>query len=300
MLGGVGGGDGGAADVRGGRRLGTTIRCVTRGVAASAAAVAPASTERPSMGVYELARAAASRCAARIEELPVFRLAWSERGAPRRGLPVFRLAWSERGAPRRSCAAGGAPGAPGVCMRRRPAGRCRRDIAYAHKECSRGSGAARCALRGQRVPKFAPNQESQPPQSVLIFRRVNSDSRWKAFVQTPQDSLGWVGRFKNVNFYAVRRWNSLLAPRSSKGRYRSPTGPLVAYGKERCAPAAPREERGPGAPLAASAARSWPRGLQTHAFPDEGDLRRRGHGTTSRRRQKPEFPQTDFCQSRCL
>ena len=74
------------------------------------------------MGVYELARAAASRCAARIEELPVFRLAWSERGAPRRGLPVFRLAWSERGAPRRSCAAGGAPGAPGVCMRRRPAG----------------------------------------------------------------------------------------------------------------------------------------------------------------------------------
>ncbi|CAH0367183.1 unnamed protein product, partial [Pelagomonas calceolata] len=100
----------------------TTIRCVTRVVAASAAAVAPASTERPSMGVYELARAAASRCAARIEELPVFRLAWSERGAPRRGLPVFRLAWSERGAPRRSCAAGGAPGAPGVCMRRRPAG----------------------------------------------------------------------------------------------------------------------------------------------------------------------------------
>ena len=71
---------------------------------ASAAAVAPASTERPSMGVYELARAAASRCAARIEEFPVFRLAWSERGAPRVILPVFRLAWSERGAPRRGLA----------------------------------------------------------------------------------------------------------------------------------------------------------------------------------------------------
>ena len=37
-----------------------------------------------------------------------------------------------------------------------------------------------------------------------------------------------------------------------------PRAPLVAYGKERCAPAAPREERGPGAPLAASAARSGP------------------------------------------
>ena len=96
--------------LRGGRRPGTTMRCVTRGLAASAAAVAPASTERPSMGVYELARAAASRCAARIEEFPVFRLAWSERGAPRVILPVFRLAWSERGAPRRSCAAGGGPG----------------------------------------------------------------------------------------------------------------------------------------------------------------------------------------------
>ena len=61
-----------------------------------------------------------------------------------------------------------------------------------------------------------------------------------------------------------------------------PRAPLVVW-KERFAPAAPREERGPGAPLAASAARSWPCGLQTHAFPDEGDLRRRGHGTTSRR-----------------
>ena len=73
------------------------------------------------------------------------------------------------------------------------------------------------------------NQEAQPPppQSMLILRRVNSDSRWKAFVQTSQDSLGWVGGFENVNFYAARRWNYLLAPRSSKGRYRSPTGPLV-------------------------------------------------------------------------
>ena len=209
------------------------------------------------MGVYELARAAASRCAARIEELPVFRLAWSERGAPRVILPVFRLAWSERGAPRRSCAAGGAPGAPGVCMRRRPAGRCRRDIAYAHKECSRGSGAARCALRGQRVPKFAPNQESQPPQSVLILRRVNSDSRWQAFVQTSQDSLGWVGGFENVNFYAARRWNSLLAPRPSKGRYRSPTGPACCMERTfrpRCPPGRTRARR----PVAASAARSGP------------------------------------------
>ena len=32
----------------------------------------------------------------------MFRLAWSERGAPRVILPVFRLAWSERGAPRRA------------------------------------------------------------------------------------------------------------------------------------------------------------------------------------------------------
>ena len=75
------------------------------------------------------------------------------------------------------------------------------------KECSRGSGSlrgARCAVSA--CPKFAPNQESQPPQSVLIFRRVNSDSRWKAFVQTSQDSLGWVGGFENVNFYAARRW----------------------------------------------------------------------------------------------
>ena len=94
--------------LRGGRRPGTTMRCVTRGLAASAAAVAPASTERPSMGVYELARAAASRCAARIEELPVFRLAWSERGAPRRAA--------------RWLVQVGASGAPGVYMGRRLAG----------------------------------------------------------------------------------------------------------------------------------------------------------------------------------
>ena len=36
-----------------------------------------------------------------------------------------------------------------------------------------------------------------------------------------------------------------------------PRAPLVVW-KERFAPAAPREERGPGAPLAASAARSGP------------------------------------------
>ena len=65
-----------------------------------------------------------------------------------------------------------------------------------------------------------------------------------------------------------------------------PRAPLVAYGKERCARAAPRKERGPGAPLAAgvaSAARSWPCSLRGHVFADEDDLRRRGHGTTSRR-----------------
>ena len=86
-------------------------------------------------------------------------------------------------------------------------GGCRRDIAYAHKECSRGSGAGAVrAARSARAQVRAPNQESQPPQSVLILRRVNSDSRWQAFVQTSLDSLGWVGGFENVNFYAARRW----------------------------------------------------------------------------------------------
>ena len=66
-------------------------------------------------------------------------------------------------------------------------------------------GAVRAA-RSARAQVRAPNQESQPPQSVLILRRVNSDSRWQAFVQTSLDSLGWVGGFENVNFYAARRW----------------------------------------------------------------------------------------------
>ena len=151
----------------------------------------------------------------------------------------------------------GASGAPGVYMGRRLAGRSRRDIAYAQGMLQRQRLAARCALRGQRVPKFAPNQESQPPQSVLILRRVNSDSRWQAFVQTSQDSLGWVGGFENVNFYAARRWNSLLAPRSSKGRYRSPTGPACCMERTfrpRCPPGRTRARR----PVAASAARSGP------------------------------------------
>ena len=84
----------------------------------------------------------------------MFRLAWSERGAPRRDLPVFRLAWSERGAPRRSCAVVGASGAPGVYMGRRPAGRRPGGGgAYAQGMLQRQRLAARCALRGQRVPK---------------------------------------------------------------------------------------------------------------------------------------------------
>ena len=100
----------------------------------------------------------------------------------------------------------GASGAPGVYMGRRLAGLPTRYRVRPRNE-KRGSGSlrgARCAVSA--CPKFAPNQESQPPQSVLILRRVNSDSRWQAFVQTSLDSLGWVGGFENVNFYAARRW----------------------------------------------------------------------------------------------
>ena len=50
-----------------------------------------------------------------------------------------------------------------------------------------------------------------------------------------------------------------------------PRARLLYMNEERCAPAAPREERGPGAPLAASAARSWPCGVQAHII-----RRRRG------------------------
>ena len=110
------------------------------------------------MGVYELARAAASRCAARIEELPVFRLAWSERGAPRVILPVFRLAWSERGAPRRAArwlVQVGASGAPGVYMGRRLAGAADAISRTPTRNAPEAAALARCALRGQRVPKFA-------------------------------------------------------------------------------------------------------------------------------------------------
>ena len=147
------------------------MRCVTRGLAASAAAVAPASTERPSMGVYELARAAASRCAARIEELPVFRLAWSERGAPRRGLPVFSLAWSERGAPRRSCAAGGAAGAPGVCMRRRPAGAAHA-VRVRHRN---GPETARSPRRGRVRGARVPSVRMQCGAAVPALPKACSD-----------------------------------------------------------------------------------------------------------------------------
>ena len=68
---------------------------------------------------------------------------------------------------------------------------------------------------------------------------------------------GRVGGFENVNFYAARRWNSLLAPRPSKGRYRSPTGPACCMERTfrpRCPPGRTRARR----PVAASAARSGP------------------------------------------
>ena len=178
------------------------------------------------MGVYELARAAASRCAARIEELPVFRLAWSERGAPRRGLPVFRLAWSERGAPRRSCAAGGAPGAPGVCMRRRPAG-WPRPNAFAPGMV----GRQRRPRRGTRARCACPERaNAMQGAAVPALPKACSDRpaiRREGFRPDSPGLPGMGGRVVNVNCSAARRWNYLLPPRSSKGRYRSPTGPLV-------------------------------------------------------------------------
>ena len=151
-------------------------------------------------GRLRIARAAASRCAARIEELPVFRLAWSERGAPRVILPVFRLAWSERGAPRRSCAAGGAPGAPGVCMRRRPAGAA--DAARGRRRNGLASTAASTSVRVARVSRACECNagcrscfpQSSPPSCSDRAARFAG----KAFVQTSQDSLGWVGRVENV------------------------------------------------------------------------------------------------------
>ena len=77
-----------------------------------------------------------------------------------------------------------------------------------------------------------------------------------------------------------------------------PRAPLVAYGKERCAPAAPREERGPGAPLAASAARSWPCGLHARMRSRTKVTASGRKGIASRTRvrrgQKPVFQQTIF------
>ena len=169
------------------------MRCVTRGLAASAAAVAPASTERPSMGVYELARAAASRCAARIEEFPVFRLAWSERGAPRVILPVFRLAWSERGAPRRGLARRGEPGCAWCVYEAAACGlptRLARRVNGPETAAPRRGTCARCACPERANAMLGAGCRS-------CFTQSCSDraarSAGKAFVQTPQDSLGWVG-----------------------------------------------------------------------------------------------------------
>ena len=109
-------------------------------------------------------------------------------------------------------------------------------------------------------------------------------SAGKAFLQTSQDSLGWVGGLRMSTVPRRAGGTPFFRHVHLKAGIEVPRAPLVAYGKERCAPAAPREERGPGAPLAASAAaRSWPCGVHAHAFPDGDDLRRRGHGTTSRR-----------------
>ena len=112
------------------------------------------------------------------------------------------------------------------------------------------------------------------------------------------------GRVVNVNCSAARRWNYLLPPRSSKGRYRSPTGPLVVpVSMKTVRPRCPPGKNAGLAPLAASAARSGPlrcmrmhsRTKMTSAAGDTALPR------VAYRRQKPEFPADDFLgQSRVL
>ena len=233
------------------------------------------------MGVYELARAAASRCAARIEELPVFRLAWSERGAPRVILPVFRLAWSERGAPRRSCAAGGAPGAGCArCVYEAAAcGGCRRG-SRAPKEWSSVHCSVHVSTRRACVPSVRMQCYAAVPafpKAVAIEPRDSQGRLSSRLPRTPWD--GW-GGLKMSNLYVPRRWNSLLAPRSSKGRYRSPTGPLVVpVSMKTVRPRAPPGNAGPARPHGAPPSPRLPlrrrsmRCMRT-PFADEGDLRR--------------------------
>ena len=169
----------------------------------------------------------------------MFRLAWSERGAPRRGLPVFRLAWSERGAPRRGLARRGEPGAPGVCMRRRPAGcqrRSRSPQEWSRRDLRRPRRGACAACPERANAMLGAGCRSRFTQSCS-----DRAARFagKAFVQTSQGSLGWVGGLKMSNFYVPRRWNYLLPPRSSKGRYRSPTGPAFCTWKRTVRPRCP-------------------------------------------------------------
>ena len=177
----------------------------------------------------------------------MFRLAWSERGAPRRGLPVFRLAWSERGAPRRSCAAGGAPGAPGVCMRRRSAG-LPKPNAFApgmvgRQRRPRRGTRARCAcperanaMQGAAVPALPKACSDRPAIRREGFR--------PDFPGLP--GMGGAG-LKMSTFTRRAGGTTFLRHVHLKAGIEVPRAPLVVW-KERFAPAAPREERGPGAP----------------------------------------------------
>ena len=115
------------------------------------------------------------------------------------------------------------------------------------------------------------------PQVVAIEPRDSQGRLSSRLPRTPWD--GW-GGLKMSNLYVPRRWNSLLAPRSSKGRYRSPTGPLVVpVSMKTVRPRAPPGNAGPARPHGAPPSPRLPlrrrsmRCMRT-PFADEGDLRR--------------------------
>ena len=84
------------------------------------------------------------------------------------------------------------------------------------------------------------------PKAVAIEPRDSQGRLSSRLPRTPWD--GW-GGLKMSNFYVPRRWNYLLAPRTSKGRYRSPTGPLVVpVSMKTVRPRAPPGNAGPARP----------------------------------------------------
>ena len=119
---------------------------------------------------------------------------------------------------------GGSPGCGGLRGSRRGAA----DAARGRRRNSRNLRRPRqdaCAVR------VCPERANEVLAAVPAFPKVVAieprDSQGRLSSRLPRTPWDGWGGLKMSNLYVPRRWNSLLAPRSSKGRYRSPTGPLV-------------------------------------------------------------------------